>query len=107
MALFKIFKGTNESLPTSYTEGYCYYCTDTGLFYIDTTNDASGRQALNAKDALTLMGKEVEEVLTSSKDNIPTSNAVMTYITTVETELAALSTRVDNMIQFNIWEDGD
>ena len=48
LALFKIKKGVKANLPTSYVEGYCYFTTDDGKFYIDTTNAASGRICLNA-----------------------------------------------------------
>jgi hypothetical protein len=46
MALFKINKGKGN-LPTTYTEGYCYFKEDTGRFYIDTTNTAAGRKLIN------------------------------------------------------------
>lgn len=58
MALFKIHKGTEKNsngtsrLPKSYVEGYAYFATDTGRFYIDTTNQASGRKMINP-DAIT------------------------------------------------------
>lgn len=48
MALFKIKKGVKANLPTSYIEGYCYFTTDDGKFYIDTSDAASGRICLNA-----------------------------------------------------------
>lgn len=35
MALFKINKGQASNLPSTYTEGYCYFTTDEGKFYID------------------------------------------------------------------------
>ena len=34
MALFKISKGLAANLPTTYKEGYCYFTTDDGKFYI-------------------------------------------------------------------------
>lgn len=49
MALFKIKKGIKANLPTSYVEGYCYFTTDDGKFYIDTSNTAEGRICLNAE----------------------------------------------------------
>lgn len=48
MALFKINKGKSNKLPATYKEGYCYFTTDDGKFYVDTTNTAAGRVALNA-----------------------------------------------------------
>lgn len=38
MALFKIFRGTSENLPTKMHDGYAYFTTDDGKFYIDTSN---------------------------------------------------------------------
>lgn len=46
MALFKISKGQAANLPNTYHEGYCYFTTDDGKFYIDTSNEA--RVSLNA-----------------------------------------------------------
>ena len=51
MALFKIKKGLKANLPTTYVEGYCYFTTDDGKFYIDTSNAAAGRVVLNAEKA--------------------------------------------------------
>ena len=51
MALFKISKGVKANLPSTYNEGYCYFTTDDGKFYIDTTNTAAGRVLLNAGTA--------------------------------------------------------
>ena len=39
MALFKITRGAEEDLPSSYHDGYAYFCTDTGSFYIDYGNE--------------------------------------------------------------------
>lgn len=56
MALFKINKGSKKNLPTTYNDGYCYFTTDDGKFYIDTSDDETGRVLLNAgtADALTV-----------------------------------------------------
>lgn len=35
MALFKTFRGNEANLPTTKTDGYCYFCADTGRFFID------------------------------------------------------------------------
>ena len=42
MALFKILRGNSTQLPEKLTDGYCYFTTDTGLFYVDYT-DADGQ----------------------------------------------------------------
>ena len=54
MALFKISKGLKANLPSTYNEGYCYFTTDDGKMYIDSTNTSSGRICLNAAKADTL-----------------------------------------------------
>ena len=51
MALFKISKGLKANLPTTYNEGYCYFTTDDGKMYIDTSGTSSGRVCLNAAKA--------------------------------------------------------
>ena len=51
MALFKILKGLTGNLPASYVDGYCYFTTNDGKFYIDTSSIASGRLPLNAYKA--------------------------------------------------------
>ena len=46
MALFKISKGLAANLPQTLHEGYCYFTTDDGKFYIDV--DSSHRVPLSA-----------------------------------------------------------
>ena len=53
MALFKILRGAEANLPSTLTDGWAYYCTDTSKFYIDYL-DSDGklqRKELNAKEA--------------------------------------------------------
>ena len=78
MALFKISKGLKANLPSTKTEGYCWYTTDDSLFYIDykDENGISQRNALNAKDAETLCGASLATILTFNELEIPTSLAV-------------------------------
>ena len=35
MSLFKVLRGSEARLPTQKTDGYAYFCTDTGSFWID------------------------------------------------------------------------
>ena len=44
MALFRVYRGLAESLPTVIRPGYCYITTDDGKFYVDTDN---GRICIN------------------------------------------------------------
>lgn len=43
---------SNKSIPDSYHQGYCYFDVTTGKFWIDTTNDASGRLAINGANTI-------------------------------------------------------
>ena len=56
MALFQILKGLKANLPSTKTEGYCYFTIDDGKFYIDC-KDIDGslqRKPLNANTATKL-----------------------------------------------------
>lgn len=55
MSLFKIYKGAEADLPKSYTEGYAYFCSDTGNMYIDTDGTSDGRVQVNADVATALV----------------------------------------------------
>lgn len=82
MALFKIFKGLAENLPSTKTAGYCWYTFDDSKFYIDyeDENGTLQRKALNAKDAETIMGASLADVLNNDSLEIPTSQAVYSAI---------------------------
>ena len=57
MALFKIEKGLSNNLKTNRpntVEGWCYFTTDDGKFYIDTASaegNTENRVALNSNKA--------------------------------------------------------
>ena len=92
MALFKISKGSKDNLPTTLTEGYCWYTYDDSKFYIDF-KDASGtllRQALNANEAEKLTGYDIATILNNSDVEIPTSKAVLDAINDVVSDLDAI-----------------
>lgn len=82
MALFKISKGLKANLPSAKTAGYCWYTIDDSLFYIDyeDENGVVQRQALNAKDAETIMGASLANILVNTDLEIPTSSAVLSAI---------------------------
>lgn len=42
---------SSKQLPQSYHQGYCYFDVNTGKFWIDTTDAAAGRMAINAYKA--------------------------------------------------------
>lgn len=39
---------STKNLPNNYHQGYCYFDVNTGKFWIDTTDNATGRMAINA-----------------------------------------------------------
>ena len=94
MALFKILRGSKENLPEKKTDGYCYFTTDTGMFYIDISDNE--RLALNANDAQTLLGKTVIADITKDSVDIPTSGAVWEAIKDLSAAInTALNTKMD------------
>ena len=77
--LFKILHGDASRISTSitpYHEGYCYVTHD-GDFYVDMNDE---RVKLNAKDAETIMGASLADVLNNDSLEIPTSQAVYSSI---------------------------
>lgn len=60
MALFKVLRGNETSLPATKTDGWAYFCSDTGNFYIDHQSNAGSltRTQLNAKYASQIKYKD-------------------------------------------------
>ncbi len=79
MALFKVHKGASQNLPTTLTEGYCWYTYNDSKFYIDFKDDNGvlTRKALNANEASKLIGYDIATILNSSDVEIPTSKAIL------------------------------
>lgn len=104
MALFKIYKGTEDQLPKSFHEGYAYFTTDEGNLYIDindtTRVQVNAGSADNAefaafagalkktKDDNTVVEIDVEDIVTKTEftpvkektdliPSAPTVNAVL------------------------------
>lgn len=47
MSLFKILKGSSERISTSVTpfhDGWCYFCSDDGGFYIDSEDNGEQKR---------------------------------------------------------------
>lgn len=89
MALFKILRGSSASLADKpIVDGYCYYTPDNGLFYID--HDGV-RTPLNAKDAATLAGASLKQVLNNNELEIPSSALLHSIKKTLEEADSAIS----------------
>ena len=101
MALFRPFRGNSESLgAVEMHDGYAYFCTDTGEFFIDYA-DSNGdlhRKQINADEAKKLVGYDIVAALNDSASEIPTSSAVFSaidsalssFVEASEEEIAAL-----------------
>lgn len=78
MALFKSLRGKRENLPSTKTDGYAYFCTDDGSFWIDYKDESSAvqRKQINAANSDTLGGASLSTTLTYSETEVPTSSAV-------------------------------
>jgi hypothetical protein len=82
LALFKPLLGKRARLPETLTNGWAYFCTDDGSFWIDYA-DSDGvvkRKQINAQEAEKLIGYEVVADVTNDSTLIPTSSAVYSAI---------------------------
>lgn len=72
MALFKVYRGNESNLPTAMNDGYAYFCTDTGNFYIDWDNGTGilSRAQINARSAVNLRYLSDEEYVELSAAEI-------------------------------------
>lgn len=98
MALFKISKGLKNNLPSSKTDGWCYFTTDDGKFWIDykDTDNALKRKAVNAAyaDAATKATQD------SSGNNIVNTYATKTALKSVSDLVGStsVSSQITNAI---------
>ena len=78
MSLFKPLLGNSARLPEKLTDGWAYFCTDTGEFFIDFADENGNlhRKQVNAEEARRIVGYDIGTVLNNSEAEIPTSSAV-------------------------------
>ena len=82
MALFKPLLGKRENLHINLTNGYAYFCTDDGSFWIDYM-DSDGivkRRQINAQEAEKLVGYDLVTTVTNDATAIPVSSAVFSAL---------------------------
>ena len=89
MALFKILRGSSDDFNLAnmpFHDGYCYFTTDNGMFYIDYEKDGQqNRIPLNASDATTLAGASLQHSqLNNSEIEIPSSALLYLVKNTLE-----------------------
>lgn len=97
MALFKVNRGNSTTLPSTKTDGYAYFCADTGEFFIDyaDSNGTLYRKQINADEAKKLTGYDITTILNSSDVEIPTSKAVLDALNLKQDKLTFDSTPTD------------
>lgn len=88
MALFKILRGSEENLPETKTDGYAYFCSDTGRFFIDYKNfgGALQRKRVNHDDLEAITAKIEAYILNIDYDALlafDTSEIVFNATTSV------------------------
>ena len=93
MALFKQLRGNRAALNSQpLTDGYAYFCVDDGTFHIDFTdeNGTLQRKQINAKDAETLGGFTIDDILSNDEvyigDGEMPENATIQLILDAEDE---------------------
>ena len=79
MALWKPFRGNRNMLDAvEKHDGYVYFCTDDGSLFFDHLDSEGNlqRKQVSAKEAESLIGYSITNILNSSNSEIPTSQAV-------------------------------
>ena len=96
MALFKVSKGLKANLPSTKTDGYAYFCTDDGSFWIDY-KDGNGILQRKQIDAGTVSGYTVAIDVPADAKFTDTTYSV---VTTSENGLMSYSdkTKLDGMV---------
>lgn len=90
MALFKVFRGDETNLPASMNDGWAYFCTDTGNFYIDWDNGENlVRTQINANYANKLQYRDDEELVEINPQDIAAKSDIPQIDTTLTIEGAA------------------
>jgi hypothetical protein len=88
MALFKILRGKSQTLPATKTDGWAYFCTDDGGFYIDYTDDKGvlNRKYINQNlwEALGLTLQTIESNIDTIEIDINNIKEEMTPLTDEE-----------------------
>jgi hypothetical protein len=87
MSILKFLRGKRNNIPDAKIDGQIYVCVDDGTAHFDYTDDNGkiNRKQINAGDAQSLSGSTLSAELNYSDNEIPTSNAVKTYVDSVVT----------------------
>jgi hypothetical protein len=76
VSLFKVNRGNEANLPTNLTDGWAYFCTDTGSFLIDHYDSTNTlvRSKISAKYADMLRFEQNGETIELNPQNIALDN---------------------------------
>ncbi len=93
MSILKFLRGKRNNIPNTKTDGNIYVCIDDGTAHFDYVDDNGNinRKQMNAGDSQSLSGSILSTELNSSDGEIPTSNAVKTYVDSVVSGLPGSS----------------
>ena len=97
MAIFKICRGAEANLPSTKTDGYAYFTTDTGNFYIDYKNTSNTlvRSKLSAEYAEKLRYSSGSSTIEIDPSKILTDDNYATKIGSASTTKAGLMSAGD------------
>lgn len=75
------------------TDGWAYFCTDTAEFFIDyaDSNNVLHRKQINSKNAETLSGASLAQILNANELEIPSSKAVLDALNEVNEKASVQS----------------
>lgn len=107
MALFKVYRGNETNLPTSMNDGWAYFCTDTGNFYIDWTSESGLiRTQVNANCANNLRyldGNEYAEI--DATTLVQCLTTIWTSVQDLQGEKASKSELATSVSEANAYTD--
>lgn len=99
MSLFKVCRGAEGNLPTIKTDGYAYFCTDTGSFYIDHKNASNVlvRSKISANYADKLRYVKDGQTVEIDASKVITTENIATTIGTATTQKNGLMSKDDKI----------
>ncbi len=107
MALFKVFRGTSENLPSTIHDGYAYFTTNDGKFYIDT----STRRILinpdtSSADKISYIRDGVMTNVAAVLDDLLAQSSVSIEVHTTEEWSGEAGRKISKQGTFYVYSDG-
>ena len=97
MAIFIVCRGAEANLPSTKTDGYAYFTTDTGVFYIDHKDSSNTlvRSKISAEYAEKLRYSDGSDTIEIDPSDILTDSNYATKIGAASTSKAGLMSKAD------------